>query len=47
MNNKKDLYNLNFSKNFSISNNEEITMDLSLENSNLGTSSIVGVVLDG
>lgn len=47
MDNKKDLYILNFSKNFSISNNEEITMDLSLENSNLGTSSIVGVVLDG
>ncbi len=43
---KQDLFNLKYSDNFILNNNEELNIDLSLDSASVGTSSIVGTVLD-
>lgn len=43
---KQDLFNLKYSNNFVLNNNEELNIDLSLDSASVGTSSIVGTVLD-
>ena len=43
---KKDYYDLNYSENYLISDNQELNIDIELKNSDAGTSSIVGTVLD-
>ena len=43
---KQDLFNLKYSDNFVLKNNEELNIDLSLDSASVGTSSIVGTVLD-
>ena len=43
---KQDLFNLKYSDNFVLKNNEELNIDLSLDSASVGTSTIVGTVLD-
>lgn len=43
---QKDLYDLNFSDTFTISNNEKQNIDLSLETTSQGSTTITGQVLD-
>ena len=45
-NTKKDLFDLNYSQNFNIKDNQEQSVDLELIESQPGTSTITGLVLD-